>query len=44
MGPSQTLPLPDPDLAPTDAAVRLGADAVGMARLDLALRALSGAF
>ncbi|MDQ1424004.1 MAG: hypothetical protein QOD72_1502 [Acidimicrobiaceae bacterium] len=43
MAPGQSLPLPDPDLAPTDAAVRLGADTVGMARLDLALRALSAA-
>jgi LysM repeat protein len=43
MAPGQTLPVPDPDLAPTDAAVRLGADSLGMARLDLALRALSAA-
>jgi LysM repeat protein len=43
MASGQTLPLPDPDLAPTDAAVRFGADPIGMARLDLALRALSAA-
>ncbi len=39
----QALPPTDPDLAPTETAVHHGADALGLARLDLALRSLAGA-
>ncbi len=41
MGQNDVLPMPDPDLAPTQAAMRAGSDAVGIARLDIALRALA---
>jgi len=41
VGLRQVLPVADPDLAPTAAAVAFGADPVGMARLDVALRHLS---
>ena len=41
MGLHDALPVPDPDLAATDAAVRLGHDPVGMARVDVALRHLT---
>lgn len=42
MRPGDVLALPDPDLVPTETALRVGADPVGMARLDLSLRALAG--
>jgi hypothetical protein len=41
MRPGDALALPDPDLAPVETALRVGADPVGMARLDLSLRALA---
>ena len=41
MGQDDVLPVPDPDLASTQAAMRAGSDAVAIARLDLALRALA---
>jgi hypothetical protein len=40
MGPEDALPPVDPDLAPVERAVRLGDDALGMARVDTALRAV----
>jgi len=43
MGPGDVLPPSDPDLAAIDAALVLGADPVGLARLDAALRGLAGA-
>ena len=40
MGPEDALPPVDPDLAPVERAVRLGDNALGMARVDTALRAV----
>lgn len=44
MRPGDALPVPDPDLAQAETALRIGADPVGMARLDLSLRALAQQF